>query len=272
MTYNSCGQMQNRWFVVEGVSFGLAYGASLLWGSVCLVASFRPYDLSAPYWSDVPNLRSDTSGIVSFIAVAIFLTCGKFLFLRRRRGKVVSTQGSLVNSYVNISILAVTQTITFLATGLFVYLSVNTVTHPETLSMSATHLASWPTEGTLRVIALLMCVCSFSLIRFLEAKNEGSVNLGLRIITKRLSRTVVDDTVGKEPSTVDLRSEARPSGLIASSSGTAYLELEPSFPLADVRKTLHAQRLCELARYRIPAVLSEPRFWAGWPIRNFNVF
>ena len=52
-----------------------------------------------------------------------------------------------------------------LATGLVVYLSVNTVSHPASLNLQATHLAPWPTEGTLRVIALVLCVFSASQVR-----------------------------------------------------------------------------------------------------------
>jgi hypothetical protein len=57
-----------------------------------------------------------------------------------------------------------------LATGLFAYLSVNAVTHPFTLQIQATHLLTWPTEGTLRVAALLLCVVSFGLFRYLRPR------------------------------------------------------------------------------------------------------
>jgi hypothetical protein len=66
--------------------------------------------------------------------------------------------------------LAVTETVAVLATGLVLYLSVNAVTHPATLRLRATHFAAWPTEGTLRVMALLLCVCSVTALRYLLAR------------------------------------------------------------------------------------------------------
>jgi hypothetical protein len=174
MSHNDYRRQQNFWCAIEGVTFGLAYGAALCWGSVCLLASFRPNDMAAPYWSRFP-LRSDTTGIIAFIGVAIFLTCSNFLRLRRRQSEADSPQSSPASDSIYIGILAAAQTIAFLATGLFIYLSVNAVTHPATLSVAATHLASWPTEGTLRVIALLLCVCSLSLLRFRQAMNGGAV-------------------------------------------------------------------------------------------------
>ena len=53
-----------------------------------------------------------------------------------------------------------------LATGLGrLALAVTTVTHPVTMTMQATHFASWLTEGTFRVIALLLCACSAAVLR-----------------------------------------------------------------------------------------------------------
>jgi hypothetical protein len=57
--------------VVEASALGLSYGAALCWGSVCLLASFRPDGLSAPYWSGLPDLRSDTTGIAAFATLAV---------------------------------------------------------------------------------------------------------------------------------------------------------------------------------------------------------
>jgi hypothetical protein len=36
--------------------------------------------------------------------------------------------------------------------------------------VQATHFASWPTEGTLRVAALLLCVLSVGWLRFTSAR------------------------------------------------------------------------------------------------------
>ena len=70
---------------LEASAAGLAYAAGLCWASVCLLASFRPDDLSTPYWRGVPGLRSDTCGILAFLAVAVCLATSEYLRLGRRR-------------------------------------------------------------------------------------------------------------------------------------------------------------------------------------------
>jgi hypothetical protein len=61
------------------------------------------------------------------------------------------------------------KTVAILATGLVAYVSVNAVTHPATLVIHVTHLLPWPTEGTLRIIALILCVASVGILRLLGA-------------------------------------------------------------------------------------------------------
>ncbi len=173
---------QRHSLATEALTFGLAYGAGLCWASVCLLASFRPADLSDPYWSAIPHLRADTSGVLAFFAVAVFLTCSEFLRLSRRQAGAASRRQAGAASrqqagaaapdssapgerWPALAALAAAETVVILATGLVVYLSVNTVSHPASLNMQATHLAPWPTEGTLRVIALVLCVCSASQVR-----------------------------------------------------------------------------------------------------------
>jgi hypothetical protein len=94
------------------------------------------------------------------------------LRFRRRWAGGVTFQGTGFGGWIHAAALAICETIGLLATGLVIYLSVNTVTHPITLGMQATHLASWPTEGTLRVSALLLCVCCAALFRFLKVKSN----------------------------------------------------------------------------------------------------
>jgi hypothetical protein len=158
---------QRHSLATEALTFGLAYGAGLCWASVCLLASFRPADLSDPYWSAIPHLRADTSGVLAFFAVAVFLTCSEFLRLSRRQAGTAAAPDSSApgERWPALAALAAAETVAILATGLVVYLSVNTVSHPASLNMQATHLAPWPTEGTLRVIALVLCVCSASQVR-----------------------------------------------------------------------------------------------------------
>lgn len=158
--------------MIEALTFGMAYGGALCWASVCLVGCFRPDHLSAPYWHEIPYLRTDTSGIIAFLMIALLFPCSEFLRFRRRWAGGGAFQGTGFDSLVHAAALAICETIGLLATGLVIYLSVNTVTHPITLGMQATHLASWPTEGTLRVSALLLCVCCAALFRFLRVETN----------------------------------------------------------------------------------------------------
>jgi hypothetical protein len=167
---------QNRRLSIEALTFGLAYGAGLCWASVCLLASFRPAGLSAPYWSAVPDLRSDTAGVLAFFAVALSLTCSEFLRLSRQRVGLPVPDGAPGQRRPAMALLAAAETGAILATGLVLYLSVNTITHPATLNLPATHLAPWPTEGTLRVIALLLCVWSAGQLRAGRARADDPLS------------------------------------------------------------------------------------------------
>ena len=172
MSDNHLLGQQKNYLVLEALTFGLACAAGLCWGSVCILASFRPDELSAPYWSRIHGLRSDTFGVVSFLAVAIFLTCSEFLRLNRKQAGIAEKGKVSRRRLRNAAALALSETGAILATGLVLYVSINAVTHPETLNRQATHLASWPTEGTLRVISLLLCFCFMSAIRFLRASDR----------------------------------------------------------------------------------------------------
>jgi hypothetical protein len=163
----------SRWLAAEALAAGLSYGAGLWWASVCLVASFRPNDLSAPYWSGVPHLRTDTSGIPAFLVVTVCLSTSEYLRLRRRQNAPAKPAQAVAGGRATPLALAISETVGLLATGLVVYVSVNTVTHPATLGIRATHLAPWPTEGTLRVAALVLCVCSVTALRYLCAASTG---------------------------------------------------------------------------------------------------
>jgi hypothetical protein len=171
----------DAWLAVEAATAGLAFGSLLEWASTALVGSFRPLDLADPYWRGVPWLRTDTSGFAAFIVAAVCLLSSEYLRLRRRRSAVSAgaappptppgavppptAPGGAV-----LLAMAAAETVAVLATGLFGYLSVNTVTHPATQQIQATHLLSWPTEGTLRVVALLLCIVSFGMVRYLRPR------------------------------------------------------------------------------------------------------
>src|ERR1700730_13807411 len=159
----------NRWLALEAVAAGLAYGAGLCWISVCVLASFRPDDLGAPYWSGVLRLGSETCGILAFLAVAVCFGTSEYLRLRRGRDVAVSPGRGSSRGTTELFALAASETVAIFATALVIYVSVNAVTHPATLGMRATHLAAWPTEATLRVVGLLLCVCSITVLRYLFA-------------------------------------------------------------------------------------------------------
>lgn len=154
---------------LEATAAGLAYSAGLWWAGVCLVASFRPNDLSVPYWGGWPGLRTDTSGIAAFFVVAVCFAASEYLRLLRRRDAAVRPGRPLTDGPAKLLALAISETAVLLATGLVGYISVNAVTHPATLRIHATHLATWPTEGTLRLAALLLCACSVAALRYLLA-------------------------------------------------------------------------------------------------------
>jgi hypothetical protein len=138
------------------------------------VGSFRPGDLSAPYWSGLPDVRTDNIGIAAFFVVAVCLCASEYLQLRRRRRDATTTPPSKASiKTTRLLLQAASRTAAILATGLVLYLSVNAITHPATLEIHATHLATWPTEGTLRVVALLLCACSVAVLRYLRAREPA---------------------------------------------------------------------------------------------------
>jgi len=154
----------DRRLAAEAAAAGLAYGSALCWASACLVASFRLHDLARPYWAAVPGLRTDTCGALAFIVTAVSLTVSKYLRLQRSQDTGARPERSPQRN----ATLAVAETVALLSTGLVAYLSLNAVIHPETLLIQATHFVPWPTEGTLRVIALLLCVISVGVVRYLR--------------------------------------------------------------------------------------------------------
>lgn len=155
--------------MAEAVTAGLAYAMTLWWLSVCALASFRPEFLASPYWPKLTGLRSDTSGALAFFVAAACLITSEYLRLRRRvHGQAAAGRRS-ADSAPALFAVAVAETVVVLATGLVVYISTNAITHPETLFIGATHLAPWPTEGTLRILALIGCAGSVGVLRYLLA-------------------------------------------------------------------------------------------------------
>jgi hypothetical protein len=154
---------------LEAAATGLGYGAVLCFASACLVASFRPQNLPSPYWPGVLALRTDTAGAVAFIVAAFCLTVSKYLRMRRLQQSGSTAASAFFNGPARLLALALAEMTTVLSTGLVIYLSLNAVTHPGTLKLQATHFLSWPTEGTLRMVALILCVISTAVVRYLRA-------------------------------------------------------------------------------------------------------
>jgi hypothetical protein len=157
--------------MVESVAFGLGYTAVLIWSGAALVASFSE-GLSIPYWPAIPELRTDTAGAIAFAVAIVGLTISKYLQLSRRSG--APAQPMARSSWV-LAVQAMADTAVFLGTGLVIYLSLNTVTHPETLRLQLTHLWPWPSEGTVRVIALGICLVGAAVRRYLRASADRPI-------------------------------------------------------------------------------------------------
>jgi hypothetical protein len=165
----------HRRLAVEAVAFGLGYAGVLCWASVCLVATFGGTSLASPYWPSVPWLRTDTTGVIAFGLAAAGLVVSKYLRLRRTSVAAVPEHGA-GRSAASQGSQAIAETAALLATALVAYLSLNVVTHSVTLGRPLTHLVSWPSEGTVRVIALGICLVSVAATRYLRSVGRSGAS------------------------------------------------------------------------------------------------
>jgi hypothetical protein len=154
----------NRRLAIEAATFGVAYASMLCWASTALVAAFGGASLASPYWPVIPWLRTDTTGVVTFALAAVSLVVSTYLRLRRNGGQGAGPRPAAAHA-----MQAVAETAAVLATALVAYLSLNVVTHSETLRVQLTHLWPWPSEGTVRVIALAICLVSVAVTRYLRS-------------------------------------------------------------------------------------------------------
>lgn len=156
-----------RRLAVEAAALGVGYASVLCWASVALVGTFASDRLRSPYWPDLAWLRTDTTGEAAFALAAVCLAVSRYLHLRR--GTAAEQRLSAGRPAAVVAAQAVAETATLLATAAFAYLSLNTVTHNYTLRIELTHLLPWPSEGTVRVMALGICTVSVAATRYLRS-------------------------------------------------------------------------------------------------------
>jgi hypothetical protein len=160
----------SRKLIVESVALGVGYAAALIWVGSAFVGSFGDFDDAYPYWPAIPHLRTDTAGAVAFAIAIVTLVLSRYLQLRR--GGKAPAEPAARPAGVH-ALQSVTDTGLVLGTGLVLYLSVNAAMHPWTLPLQLSHLAPYPSEGTVRVIALAFCLVGAAVRRYLRA--AGSV-------------------------------------------------------------------------------------------------
>jgi hypothetical protein len=155
----------NGKLVIESMALGVGYTAMLIWVGSALVASFAGTEAN-PYWSAIPFLRTDTAGDLAFAVAIVSLVVSRYLQLRRRRAAPVQPAARPAG---RVMVQALAETASVLFTAVVIYLSFNAVTHPETLELQLTHLLPGPSEGTVRVIALGICLVAVATSRYLRA-------------------------------------------------------------------------------------------------------
>jgi len=166
-------ERNNRRLAVEAAAFGFGYTSLLCWATTCLVATFGGEPLASPYWPVLPWLRTDTTGVIAFALAAVTLTISRYLRLRRTRADAIVRQPVSLTASAH-AVQAIAETAAVLSTALVTYLSLNVVTHSVTLRLQLTHLWPWPSEGTVRVIALGICAASVSAARYLRSTASSS--------------------------------------------------------------------------------------------------
>ncbi len=143
---------------------GLTYSSGLVALSAFLVGSFRPKDLSHPYVGHLAWLRIDSFGIVSFFVATVGLAISGYL--RRSYGATrQSANAGHAPGTIGLITSVMARSLVAAGTTVVVYISINAVTHPITLERPATHLLSWPTEGVLRAVSLIVVAIAVAIDR-----------------------------------------------------------------------------------------------------------
>ena len=163
------GNQGKRRLVVESVTLGLGYSAVLIWIGSAFVGSFGDFNDAYPYWPAIPRLRTDTAGFLAFGVAIVCLIVSRYLQLGRRSGAPAERAAARLRTSRVLAVQAVADVAALLGTALVIYLSVNGAMHPWTLPIQLTHLLPWPSEGTVRVIALGVCLVAVAVRRYLRA-------------------------------------------------------------------------------------------------------
>jgi hypothetical protein len=158
--------MGQEWFrrLAEGAATGLAAGCALVALSAFAVGSFRPTGLSSPYWVRLSGLRTDTLGVICFFGATVAYAVSESFRWSRNRARP-SPHAAPSNGGIRAIVLGAARAVTAAGAVLVTYLSINAATHPWSLALPATHLASWPTESTLRVASILAVTVAAGLAR-----------------------------------------------------------------------------------------------------------
>ena len=150
-----------RW-LRPSAEVAMVYGL-LGWIYVAAGAAVHPLEMSQPITAVVP-VRRDTFGAACFavsVAAAFALQAGREpLWIRRpaRRGPVD----------------AALRTCCVYSALVWIYLCVNSLTHPYTISMRLTHFSSSPSEGTTAVLCFTLSMASLFVLRLRgHASEEG---------------------------------------------------------------------------------------------------
>lgn len=162
------GRQDNRRLVVESAALGLGYATTLIWIGSAFVGSFGDFADAYPYWPAIPKLRTDTAGFIAFGIAIIALVTSRYLELGRRNRAPAETVAVTRPAGV-LLVQALADVAVVLGTGLVLYLSVNEAMHPWTLPVQLTHLLPWPSEGTVRVLTLGICLVAVAVRRYLRA-------------------------------------------------------------------------------------------------------
>lgn len=173
-----------RPFVVTVALYGL-----MGWVYVAFVAVLDPRLLSHPL-NESLAIRKDTFGALCFLASAIAYFVAQILCHhgQDQRAAALPAQAGVADSasvflgalrlaphlYPGSTLVALLRTGFFYATLGWAYIAMNSVSHPWTLSLPLTHLASWPREGAFGVACfVLSLVCYLTLQALVTSHRVG---------------------------------------------------------------------------------------------------